>query len=78
MGTLTGMGKGTRAGTRTGTQKAIGTFLRDIRLQGTTFELEYLSEYETEFENNLGYESEVYIGLILEKTEAENLLLLSL
>jgi hypothetical protein len=70
--------EGTRVGTRTGIQKVIGTFLRDIRLQGTTFESEYLSKYETEFENNFCYESEIYIGLIHEKTEAENLLLLSL
>jgi|LakMenEpi03Aug12_release.lakeMendotaPanAssembly.Ray.scaffolds.fasta_scaffold4135463_1 hypothetical protein len=67
-------------GTRTGTgiQKGTGTFPRGIRPRGATFEFGYLGEFETEFENYLGCDSGVHMGLIHKKTEAENLVLLSL
>jgi hypothetical protein len=66
--------KGTRTGKRTWTGIQKG---RDISAgyptPGNNFESEYLSEFETEFKNNLGYEAGVYMGLI-----HENLVLLSL
>ncbi len=60
-GTWTGLRKGTRTGTQMwkGIQKGTGTFLCGIKHQKTTAEFEHLSEFETEFENNLGYESRV-------------------
>jgi hypothetical protein len=45
------------AQTGTGIQKGTRIFLWGIRLRGTTFEFEYLCEFETEFENNLGSDS---------------------
>jgi hypothetical protein len=51
-----GMRTGTRTGTETGKQKGTGTFPGGIRPRGTIFEFEYIIEFETEFENNLGYE----------------------
>jgi hypothetical protein len=36
---------------------------------GTTFEFEYLREFEAKFDISLGYESGVHIGLIHEKNE---------
>jgi hypothetical protein len=69
-GTWTGMGKGKRTGIRTRIwiQKGTRTFPRGIRPLGTTFEFEYLSKFETEFDNNLRYESGVYIyGVDLRK-----------
>ncbi len=66
------------AQTGTGIQKGTRIFLWGIRLRGTTFEFEYLCEFETEFENNLESDSGVHMGLIHEKTEAKNLVLLSL
>jgi hypothetical protein len=42
------------------------TFPQGIWPWGPTFEFEYLNEFETEFKNNLGYESGVYMGLIHE------------
>jgi hypothetical protein len=72
------VGKGTRTGTcmGTGIQKGTGTFLHVIR-PWETFEFEYLCECETEFENILGYDSGVHMGLITKRTEAKNLVLLS-
>jgi hypothetical protein len=35
--------------------------------RGTTFEFEYLREFETEIKNILGYESGAHMGLIHEK-----------
>ncbi len=40
-------------------QNPLNKFLRGIRPQGTTFEFEYLCEFETEFENILQYDSGV-------------------
>jgi hypothetical protein len=37
---------------------------RVFRPRGTTFEFEYFREFESEFENNLGYESGIHMGLI--------------
>ncbi len=54
------------------------TFPRGIRPRGTTFEFEYLCKLETEFENNLGYDSGIHMVLISEKTEAKKFVLLSL
>jgi hypothetical protein len=42
-----------------GIQKGTGIFLWGIRPRGT-FEFEYLCEFETELENNLGYDSGVH------------------
>ncbi len=67
-----GMRTGTRMGT--GIKKGTGTFPRGIRPRGTTFEFKNLGK----FENNLGYDSGFHIGLIHEKTEAQNLMPLSL
>jgi hypothetical protein len=63
MGTWTGMVKGAR----TGKQKGTGTFLQGMRPQGTTFEFEYLGE----FENNRRYDSGVHMGLIHEKKKIQ-------
>jgi hypothetical protein len=52
-----------------GDTEGTGTFLWGIRPQGTTSEFEYLSKFETEFENNLRYDSMVYIELIHEKKQ---------
>ncbi len=48
----------------------------DLRI--FTFEYEYLREFETEFENILECELGAHMGLIHEKTEVKNLVLLSL
>ncbi len=47
---------------------------------GTTFEFEYLGEFEMEIKNILGHESGAHMGLIFEETkpEAKNLVLLYL
>jgi hypothetical protein len=44
--------------------------LLGIRPQGTTFEYEYLREFETECENNLGCELGAHIGSIHENIRA--------
>ncbi len=44
-------------------------FLKDstgYQTQGTTFEFEYFREFESEFENNPGYESGIHMGSIHE------------
>jgi hypothetical protein len=47
--------------------------------RGTTFEFEYLSEFEMEIKNILGHELGAHMRLIHEKkTEAKNLVLLYL
>jgi hypothetical protein len=51
----------------------LNKFLRGIRPRGTTFEFEYLCEFETKFKTNLGYDSGAYMRLIYEKTEAKNM-----
>jgi hypothetical protein len=43
--------------------------MRGIRPRGACFEFEYLREFETEFKNNLGYDSVVDIGWIHEKNQ---------
>jgi hypothetical protein len=59
--------------------KEIFFVLLGIRTHGTTFKFNYLREFETEFENILGYESGAYIwGRFMKKHEAENLMLLYL
>jgi hypothetical protein len=47
-----GKGRGQGQGYRNGQ-----TLPRGIRPRETTFESEYLCEFETKFENNLGYDS---------------------
>jgi hypothetical protein len=42
---------------------------RGIRPQGTTFEFEYFREFESEFENTLGYLSAIHMGSIYEKNK---------
>jgi hypothetical protein len=42
---------------------------RGIRPWGTTFEFEYFREFESEIENNLGYESGIDMGSIHEKKQ---------
>ncbi len=49
-------------------------FCFDLSLYYT---VEYLIEFETKFKNILEYESGVQMGLLDEKTEVENLTLLS-
>ncbi len=39
---------------------------RGIRPRGTTFEFEYFLEFESEYENNSGYESGIHMGSIHE------------
>jgi hypothetical protein len=46
--------------------------------RGTTSKFEYLGEFELEIKNILGNESGVDMGLIQEKPEAKNFVLLNL
>jgi hypothetical protein len=66
-------GDGDRPRTRTGTgiQKGTGTFPRGVRPRRTTFEFENRCEFETEFENNLRYDSGVHTGLINGKNRGQ-------
>jgi hypothetical protein len=50
--------------------------LRGIQPQRTTFEFEYLCNFEIELKNNLGCDSGVHMESIHKKTEAENQMLL--
>jgi hypothetical protein len=52
--------------------------LRDLIPYGKPFKFEYLREFEPEFRIILGFESGVQMGLIHEKPEAKNLVLLHL
>jgi hypothetical protein len=47
------------------------------QIPGNNFLIRISPRFEIEFKNNLGYESGVHMGLIDEKTEAENLMLMS-
>jgi hypothetical protein len=58
---------GERDEDRAGMQKRTETLPRGIRPRGTTFESEYLCEFETKFENNLGYDSGFHMEQIHEK-----------
>jgi hypothetical protein len=51
---------------------------RGIKPQGTTFQYEYILQFETEFKNIVEFEFRDYMGSIRGKTEVENLVLLSL
>ncbi len=52
---------------------------KNILQRWYTYKSEYLREYETEFENILGCESEAHMGSIIEKKpEVDNLVLLYL
>jgi hypothetical protein len=60
--------------TFSGSDTTLNKFLRDIILRGKTFAFGYLHEFVTEFENNLGCDAMVRIGLIHEKNQRSKIL----
>jgi hypothetical protein len=48
-----------------------------INSDQSNFEFEHLDKFKTKFENILGFESVVQVGLIDRKAEVKNLMLLS-